>query len=105
MGANEDDASIVTAIIAMARSLRLRVIAEGVETNAEAAFLRDHGCGAAQGYRFGRPMPPSQFARCLRRGIVRVRPRGRLPEGGMRAYPRLQGTREGRYALVARVAR
>ena len=52
-----DDAAIVTAIIAMARGLNLRVVAEGVETEGQAAFLRSLACDLAQGFHFGRPMP------------------------------------------------
>jgi diguanylate cyclase (GGDEF)-like protein/PAS domain S-box-containing protein len=63
------DAPIVTAILAMARSLRLRVVAEGVETAEEQAFLRSHECGEAQGYYFSRPVPPEQLATLLRTGI------------------------------------
>jgi len=58
-----DDAAIVSAIVALARSLGLRVMAEGVETAAQEEFLRNLGCSAFQGYRFGRPLPPAEFAR------------------------------------------
>jgi len=53
----------------MARSLKLRVIAEGVETREELEFLQAHECDEAQGYYFSRPVPPDQFARLLRTGI------------------------------------
>lgn len=52
-----DDRAIVQAIIQMARALRLTTVAEGVETDEQAEFLHAHGCEAAQGYRFCRPLP------------------------------------------------
>ena len=61
------DTSIVSAVISMARSLNLRVTAEGVETSEQLAFLRAHQCDEAQGYFFSKPVPPQQFARLLRR--------------------------------------
>jgi EAL domain-containing protein (putative c-di-GMP-specific phosphodiesterase class I) len=64
-----DDTIIVTAIIALARSLKLRVVAEGVETAEELAFLNAHQCDEVQGYYFCRPVPPDQFANLLRTGI------------------------------------
>ena len=69
IGKTDDDASIVTAVIGMARSLKLRVVAEGVETLEQSIFLQAHACDEAQGYYFSRPVPAEQFATLLRTGI------------------------------------
>ena len=60
-----EETTIVSAIISMAQSLNLRVVAEGVETAEELAFLEAHECEEAQGYYFSRPMPAEQFAALL----------------------------------------
>jgi diguanylate cyclase (GGDEF)-like protein/PAS domain S-box-containing protein len=54
---NSADAGIVRAVVAMAHGLRLNVIAEGVETKEQFAYLRENGCDALQGYWFSRPLP------------------------------------------------
>jgi EAL domain-containing protein (putative c-di-GMP-specific phosphodiesterase class I) len=54
---NPDDAAIVEAIISMAHSLKLDVVAEGVETEDQLEFLREQGCEIVQGYLFSRPLP------------------------------------------------
>jgi diguanylate cyclase (GGDEF)-like protein/PAS domain S-box-containing protein len=64
-----DETTIVTAVIGMARSLKLRVVAEGVETLKELEFLQAHQCDEAQGYYFSRPIPPEQLAKLLETGI------------------------------------
>ena len=58
-------AGLVVAALAMARSLRLLVVAEGVETEAEQAFLLAHGCDMAQGFLHARPIPAPQFEQWL----------------------------------------
>jgi diguanylate cyclase (GGDEF)-like protein/PAS domain S-box-containing protein len=61
--ATPDDMTIVSAIISMGRSLRMRVIAEGVESADDLAFLKSQHCDEAQGYYFSRPVPAEQFAK------------------------------------------
>jgi len=65
---NPDDAAIVLAIINMAHSLKLNVIAEGVEKEAQLSYLRRHGCDEMQGYYFSRPLPEDEFEAMLREG-------------------------------------
>lgn len=59
------NAAITTAITQMAHTLNLKVIAEGVETQAELSFLCQHNCDAAQGYLFSRPIPAGEFEKML----------------------------------------
>src|SRR6185436_319484 len=63
---DSDDAGITQAIIAMAHSLRLAAIAEGVETAEQLEFLRSNGCDEMQGYLFCRPLPEDQLLPMLR---------------------------------------
>ncbi|MGK5011964.1 EAL domain-containing protein [Janthinobacterium sp. MDB2-8] len=65
---NPDDAAIVLAIISMAHSMKLEVIAEGVENDAQLAYLRRHGCDEMQGYYFSRPVPQEEFEQMLMKG-------------------------------------
>ncbi|HZX26165.1 MAG TPA: EAL domain-containing protein [Telluria sp.] len=58
---NPDDAAIARAIIGMAHSLHMRVIAEGVETRAQWAYLQRHHCDEIQGFHFSRPLPPDEL--------------------------------------------
>jgi diguanylate cyclase (GGDEF)-like protein/PAS domain S-box-containing protein len=67
---NPDDAAITAAIISMAKSLRLKVIAEGVEDEAQISFLRSHQCDEIQGYYFSKPLTAEQVADKLRDPVV-----------------------------------
>lgn len=63
-----DDAAIVRAIITLAKSLKLSVVAEGVETADQLAYLRSQGCDRIQGYFFSRPLDPAAFDALMRSG-------------------------------------
>jgi diguanylate cyclase (GGDEF)-like protein/PAS domain S-box-containing protein len=65
--ADADDAAIATAVIALAHSMKLTVVAEGVETAAQLEFMRERRCDLVQGYYFSRPVPPDQLAALLTR--------------------------------------
>src|SRR6266566_139065 len=67
--ASSDDAIVVDAVISMGKSLKHRVIAEGVETLDQLAFLQAQGCDEGQGYYFSRPVGAKQFAKLLETGI------------------------------------
>jgi len=64
--ARSDDASIVGAIVSLAHNLRLKVIAEGVETTAQLDLLKTLGCDQYQGYQFSPPVPVADFERLMR---------------------------------------
>jgi EAL domain-containing protein (putative c-di-GMP-specific phosphodiesterase class I) len=64
---NPEDAGIVLTIIAMARTLKLRVIAEGIETQEQLRYLQRNGCDEGQGYFFSKPLPPEGIALLLQR--------------------------------------
>ena len=63
IASDPDDAAIARAIVTMAESLKLDVVAEGVETEEQLRFLRDHGCGLAQGFLFSKPVPAGEFVK------------------------------------------
>lgn len=69
IAAGTDDATILSAVIGMGRNLKQRVIAEGVETQAQLAFLRTQQCDEGQGFQFSHPLPADDFARLLVSGI------------------------------------
>lgn len=68
-----DDASIVSAVIGMGKGLQVRVVAEGVETQGQLAFLRKWGCPEGQGYYFSRPVNAREFTDLLRRSATKSR--------------------------------
>jgi diguanylate cyclase (GGDEF)-like protein/PAS domain S-box-containing protein len=78
---NPNDAAIAQAIISMAHSLKLQVIAEGVETRAQLEYLRRGRCDEIQGYFFSRPLPPDEISQLVRSG------RGLPPPPGQASEP------------------
>jgi len=66
---HQDDAAIVKAIIAMAHGLSMKVVTEGVETQAQLDFLRQHGCEQYQGYHYSKPLPAAEIVKKLTRRV------------------------------------
>ncbi|EJM76473.1 putative bifunctional diguanylate cyclase/phosphodiesterase [Pseudomonas sp. GM55] len=64
---NQDDMEITSAVIAMAHNLKLKVVAEGIETAEQLSFLRRHRCDVGQGYLFDRPIPGNELIEKLKR--------------------------------------
>jgi diguanylate cyclase (GGDEF)-like protein/PAS domain S-box-containing protein len=79
---NADDASIVAAVISMGSHLHMRVIAEGVETRDQLAFLQEHECPFGQGYYFSRPVAAGEFVKLLRSGVAVEIPAIAMEGGG-----------------------
>jgi EAL domain-containing protein (putative c-di-GMP-specific phosphodiesterase class I) len=76
LSTDADDATLTRAIINLAKNLRLKVVAEGVETEAQLAFLSANGCDEMQGYLFAKPTSAEECERMLREGrklLTRVR--------------------------------
>ncbi len=90
----DTDRSIVEAVVALARGLRIGVVAEGIETEAQFHMLRDIGCDVGQGYLFSRPLPADDAARllsvapvCARPLVPRAHPDGRPRRCAVRPRP------------------
>jgi EAL domain-containing protein (putative c-di-GMP-specific phosphodiesterase class I) len=66
-GSETEDGILAQAIISLGHALHLKVIAEGVETDAQLHFLKRHGCDQVQGFLYGEPVPPEQYAQLLER--------------------------------------
>jgi EAL domain-containing protein (putative c-di-GMP-specific phosphodiesterase class I) len=62
IGGNAGDEAIIRTVIALARSLKLSTVAEGVDSAHQVDFLRAHGCNEIQGFFFGKPQPADEFA-------------------------------------------
>ena len=76
-----DDRAIIGAVTAMAHHMRMKVIAEGVETEAQLSFLRDTHCDEAQGYLFSRPLPADEFRELITGGSSPLTYAGIVLEG------------------------
>jgi EAL domain-containing protein (putative c-di-GMP-specific phosphodiesterase class I) len=70
---NPEDRAITEAIIAMGKTLSLTVVAEGVETQEQKTFLRQHDCDEMQGYHFSKPIAAEQFAELLEKNGAAVK--------------------------------
>jgi EAL domain-containing protein (putative c-di-GMP-specific phosphodiesterase class I) len=71
IGVSGDDETITSAIIALAHSLKLQVIAEGVETSAQLDFLKERACDEMQGFYFAKPLSTDAISELLHGGLVR----------------------------------
>jgi diguanylate cyclase (GGDEF)-like protein len=68
IGSNANDVTLIKTIISMAHTLKLNVIAEGVETEDQLAFLLSHHCDRIQGFLFSQPLPAEEFTRLVKKG-------------------------------------
>lgn len=84
-----EDASIVRAIVSLAHSLRLKVVAEGVETPAQLDFLKNVGCDEYQGFHFSRPVPAIEFERIVRENSTKTKTGSMKPEDLIRTHSKL----------------
>ena len=81
LGMTPQSSAVVTAIIALARSLGIRVVAEGVETLRQMEVLHRLGCGVMQGFLFSKPLPANELARWLEQTVLPCRPAWVPPSG------------------------
>ena len=79
---NPDDAAITLAIIAMAHSMKLKVIAEGVETEEQLNYLKSHSCDEMQGYYFSPPLPADKIATILKKSMSQHDTQNNSPPAG-----------------------
>ena len=86
--ADENDQAVASAVISLGQTLNLRVIAEGVETDAQAAFLRNINCDEMQGYLFSKPLPAEGIEKLLGDAPSRSFSRLKLAERRRRRAPR-----------------
>jgi diguanylate cyclase (GGDEF)-like protein/PAS domain S-box-containing protein len=78
LSADVNDQAIITAVVSMARALKLRVVAEGVETEAQLGFLQKEECAEMQGFLYSRPVAASDFEDSLRRAVQTAAPLPRI---------------------------
>jgi diguanylate cyclase (GGDEF)-like protein/PAS domain S-box-containing protein len=95
LSSDADDASVVSAVINMGKSLRMRVIAEGVETAEQVEFLKQNGCSEAQGNHFSHPLKPDAIARFLHQAGNRRRPETRVRRSARARQRADHGARSG----------
>jgi EAL domain-containing protein (putative c-di-GMP-specific phosphodiesterase class I) len=77
---DDKDVAITTTIIALAKSLNLGLIAEGVENENQVMFLKDRGCNELQGFLFSRPAPASEIEKTLRHNTIALSQKKHEPE-------------------------